>query len=269
MDTLDAVNEILEAVGEPPASALDTGGSTDVALAEVFLDRFNLRIQSEGWTFNSGEDYEIVVGAVKVTVGAITGTYTPLETVTQSGSGATGTIMHAQAGSIYVYVLTGTFVGSGTMTGGTSGATSTASAVATITESPVSVPATWIVAHPHRVDGALAGSIDFSSRQGRLHNPDVEHDPATFDSGDTLRVDFVELVDFESVPEEIAAYVVAAAAVKFQRHIKGGSEDDSFLREELALARTKARQFESDANRRSLFDTEAHRRMTGRNWHNG
>lgn len=50
---LDAVNEILEAIDEAPATALDTGGTTETADAERVLDRVTERILAEGWTCNT------------------------------------------------------------------------------------------------------------------------------------------------------------------------------------------------------------------------
>lgn len=48
MTTLAAVNEILEAIGQPPVAALDTGGTSEEAEAETFLDRYNKRVQRSG-----------------------------------------------------------------------------------------------------------------------------------------------------------------------------------------------------------------------------
>ena len=53
MTKLEAVNEILEGLGnEAPATSLDTGGTSVVAEAEVFLDRYSKRIQRDGWHVN-------------------------------------------------------------------------------------------------------------------------------------------------------------------------------------------------------------------------
>jgi hypothetical protein len=50
---LDAVNEILASIGEPPAEALDTGGTSEIAEAEDYLNRESRLIQAEGWYVNS------------------------------------------------------------------------------------------------------------------------------------------------------------------------------------------------------------------------
>jgi hypothetical protein len=53
--TLDAVNEMLEALGEPPVDELDTDGTSDIAEAEAFLDRTRRRILTRGWNCNTIE----------------------------------------------------------------------------------------------------------------------------------------------------------------------------------------------------------------------
>src|SRR3990167_1097615 len=50
---LDAVNEMLEAINEPIAPALDTDGTSEVAEAERILDRISTRVQSRGWPENT------------------------------------------------------------------------------------------------------------------------------------------------------------------------------------------------------------------------
>lgn len=52
---LDAVNEILAAIGEPPVVTLDDETNADVANAQRILSKINRQIQSRGWTFNIEE----------------------------------------------------------------------------------------------------------------------------------------------------------------------------------------------------------------------
>lgn len=49
---LDAINDILSAIGEPPVSSLDAEANADVANARRILANQNRRVQSKGWTFN-------------------------------------------------------------------------------------------------------------------------------------------------------------------------------------------------------------------------
>lgn len=51
--TLDAVNEMLEAIGEPPATSLDTGGTSEVAEAETILTRVRKQMLTRGWAANT------------------------------------------------------------------------------------------------------------------------------------------------------------------------------------------------------------------------
>lgn len=53
MNTLDAVNEILSAIGEPPILELDTDGNTLEAEAETYLDRARRRVLVDGWGCNT------------------------------------------------------------------------------------------------------------------------------------------------------------------------------------------------------------------------
>lgn len=59
IDELEAVNEILEVVGESPVSSLDAQGDVDVANARRLLASENKRVQSKGWTFNIEESVSL------------------------------------------------------------------------------------------------------------------------------------------------------------------------------------------------------------------
>lgn len=53
---LDAINDILSAIGEPPVSSLDAEANADVANARRILSGQNRKVQSKGWTFNIETD---------------------------------------------------------------------------------------------------------------------------------------------------------------------------------------------------------------------
>lgn len=72
----------------------------------------------------------------RFTGGSTTGTFVIGETVTQTGTGATGFVLEDDGGTIYVQDDTGTFNGTGTLTGGVSGATNTPTATAAFTTVP-------------------------------------------------------------------------------------------------------------------------------------
>lgn len=56
---LDAVNEILAAIGEAPVDALDTG-NVDVENAYRILVNTNRQIQIKGWSFNTIKEYPLM-----------------------------------------------------------------------------------------------------------------------------------------------------------------------------------------------------------------
>lgn len=56
---LEAINEMLEAINEYRVSALDTGGISMAAQAEIVLDREDARIQEEGWYENTEPEAEL------------------------------------------------------------------------------------------------------------------------------------------------------------------------------------------------------------------
>ena len=62
-----------------------------------------------------------------IPIGSVTGTFTNGETVTQTGTGATGVYRFESNSKMYFTYSSGTFNGSGELTGGTSGATTTPS----------------------------------------------------------------------------------------------------------------------------------------------
>lgn len=60
---LDAVNVMLDTIGESPVSDLDTVTSIDVSKARTMLRAFSRSIQTDGWWFNVDENYEFSLDA--------------------------------------------------------------------------------------------------------------------------------------------------------------------------------------------------------------
>lgn len=54
-DELDAVNDLLAAIGESPVSTLEGDANADVVNARRLLNKVNRTVQSKGWTFNIEE----------------------------------------------------------------------------------------------------------------------------------------------------------------------------------------------------------------------
>lgn len=53
---LDAVNEMLSAIGESPVNTLESSENVDVIDAIKYLERVNKEVQSRGWSFNVQEE---------------------------------------------------------------------------------------------------------------------------------------------------------------------------------------------------------------------
>ena len=70
---LQAINEMVESLGEPPFTALDTGSATTAGDAEGILDRISERIQAERyWHFNTDDEEEFTVdGSDQVVLSSI------------------------------------------------------------------------------------------------------------------------------------------------------------------------------------------------------
>jgi len=75
MTKLDAVNIVLTRNGRAPVSALDTSAASEAAHAEQLIDEVELRIQAEGWPYNTRSDVELEAaddGQIDLPTGCIT-----------------------------------------------------------------------------------------------------------------------------------------------------------------------------------------------------
>lgn len=63
MDTLEAVNELLESIGQTPVSSLENVGLGDVNTAQSLLMRVARAVQLHGFDFNTDDDYELTPDA--------------------------------------------------------------------------------------------------------------------------------------------------------------------------------------------------------------
>lgn len=59
-EELQAVNDMLAAIGESPVSSLEGDPNADVANCRRLLNQVNREVQSKGWTFNIEEDASLV-----------------------------------------------------------------------------------------------------------------------------------------------------------------------------------------------------------------
>jgi len=93
-DELDAINDILSAIGEAPVLTLGDSSNVDVSNAQQILNKVNRMVQSKGWTFNIEEGATLVPD---VNTGLIP--YLPSYLRVQ-GSGSANTYINRQG---YVY----------------------------------------------------------------------------------------------------------------------------------------------------------------------
>lgn len=261
MDTLAAVNRILQGIGEPPVTALDTGGSSIEAEAEQFLDDAAASAQAEDWVYNRDEDVDLEAPDIKLGITGSTGTFVVGETVTQSGSGATGTFGYIESGYMYVVAVSGTFAGSGTLTGGTSGATRTTTSTADVTESKIAFDSTWTLVRAHRVSGDVVEGTRVVPREGFLW--DADNNTFSWDAGKTIRIDRLIAVDFDDLHLKMQEYIVAMAALDFQVYRKAGQVDDAFLRRKLSAARLAAVRWREQIGAVNLLDNAASHQLRG------
>lgn len=57
---LEAVNEVLSAIGAPPALTLDGSPNIDVVNAQAMIQRVNREVQSRGWAFNTRSNVKLM-----------------------------------------------------------------------------------------------------------------------------------------------------------------------------------------------------------------
>lgn len=67
---LEAVNEMMTAIGTTPVNSLDAPGSADVAIAVDTLDSISREVQSEGWWFNTSHYESLAPSGNQITVPA-------------------------------------------------------------------------------------------------------------------------------------------------------------------------------------------------------
>ncbi len=258
MTKLEAVNEVLEALGEPPVTALDTSGTSLEAQAENTLDRIVTRIQKRPWAINEKVKVTLAFATRLLTVGAVTsGPYTYDETVTEATTGATGKFKYLDGTSMYLE-FTGSLAFDGAtrvLTGATSGATCTDSAVSTITESKIATDTAWLKVGPHREE-----SVNFAMREsGFLY--DRDDNTETFDAD--VKANIVTELTWTNLTTAMQDYMVAVARLQFEKFKNAGAQTNQLLAQELRDAQMRAFQEDGDFRRANLNNTPHARRLLG------
>lgn len=255
MTKLEACNRLLRAIHEEDVPALDTGGVSVMGRAEKYLDDTDKEIQSEGWHCNS--EYKVSMTGVDTTKQAMViaaGTWT-VATLTLTKTAAFTSYTWVKNDQIYV--SGGTTVTPGwftiaSKTDSNSIVLKTSIAVA----NQVDITTTLIgwddgIAVPS--DVLIINSTDGKDvvvRGGMLY--DREND--TFKFTTAITVELVRQLSFVTLPLLLQEYIVAKAAISFQRRMTEGKEQDTFLLQEYQLARYNAMCEETDrhGNRSAL-----------------
>lgn len=274
MTVLDAVNQILEGIGEAPVLVLDPGGTSDAAQAQTHLERARVNVLAEGWACTDVSEYAIDPPTVNLTVGG-TGAFIFGERVTQAGSGAVGTFNHQVGTALYLAPVSGTFNGSGGLTGALSGTTRTVSAVATVTPVRIAVPNSWTMvrASPRQTTRLAAlGGGDGNTYLRFYREAGSQPLANELNSRNDLfehRV-YVRASDspaFDTLPHALAMLITVAAKMTYQVFKKRGLTDARLIEMELMTARTRALREDEDARQTNLLNTTEHARVRGRRWY--
>lgn len=250
---LQAVNRMLEGLQSPHVSSLETGQATLAGDAETMLDRIADEVQAEGWFTGVTEGYEYKIPTETIEISGGAGAFVFDETITESTSGATGQYKFSGA-KIHMVPLTGTFTGGETLTGGTSGATRTGATYAAVTSSNLYVSANWV-----RVVRSLREPLRIAKRGDALYD---ETNQTSLFSASVLLAVHRDLY-LSDLPFNLATYVAARAAVKFQRWKKRGRVDDAMLKEEVKLALGNAQNEDEDMRQTNTLSTAEAREVKG------
>lgn len=263
LTVLDAVNEILEALGEAAFTSIP-GTGTIADEASSMLTRERKRILQRGFAFNTNlrKEIELAPADTEIAInGSITGTFQYGETVTGGTSSATGTFRGQDGSIVYVDAVSGTFQAAETITGGTSSASFTSDSTITtsVTTGPIWVDEDWLVVKPFEINSEPYDDIKLT--QEGLQLRDVTNN--ALDWSKTIKVTRITDDDFTDIPDHIARYIVSWTAEKFQQFKKRGRIDSTLLQQATQPDLIHMRQIESDLNDHNLNDTNAMDRIRG------
>ena len=258
MTKLEAVNLLLDAVGESPATALDTNGTSIEGQAERILDKVERSLQAQGWNTNTrmkgAEGVKLNFPNVTLTVSSVVGTFTAGETVTGDVTGATGRF-HQIDTLMFLSDTTLTFTAADALTGGTSGATAAVDSVATVSTAEIVLAADILDVDSFGRDVWR----DIALSDGKLF--DVDEDTSSF--SDSIQVILTTQKGFTAIPVLLQDLIVAKASVQFQHNEVGSPRRDGELRAALQDALVAAVKSEDNRANGNILDTMTGRRMRG------
>lgn len=254
MTTLQAVNELLAGLGDPPVTALDTGGSSDAAEAEDFLSRAMREIMLKEWPQTGDEDREVPLPTFRLTITGSTGTFTWGETVSIGSVDVVFSHIETVGLTTYMYVSGADTPSTGTATGDDSGATRTVTAVLAVTSSKIGVGSDWT-----SIRSSKNESTRITVRNGYLFNMD----DLTLNFYGSVRLDIRRDGTFSYLTDALQNLITKRAAVLFQRYKKRGETDDQFLREQYGEALAIALRERQDHRRTNIHNTHESNRDSG------
>lgn len=252
LTTLEAVNRILVASTESPATALDTNGTSPVGEAETELDFARREIQGKGYHVNIENDITLEPADYLIELdGAATGTFLIGETVTGDSTSATATIVYSDPSGtddlLYALAVSGVITAADALTGGTSGATADVDVVTAITDSPISLPADII-----SVDTwGTSEWVDVAFRGARLY--DRDNNTYTFSS--ELKVTQTRMLDFDGLPFGMQSWIIAHAAVSYQWTHVGDPQAHAVLSRKLEESQLAAVKDDTERSNVNILQT--------------
>jgi len=273
---LEAVNMVMEAAGFAPVSAVDTGGNSDAAEAERAIDRHDKIVQAQGWHENTEFDVEIAPADVTKVACVISGdgTWTAASKILGK-TAAFASYTWASGDQIYVSGGTGVTAGWYEIQSKTDddnivlkdslGDDDLTDVTTTLIgwDDAVTVQSDVI-----RVDSdADSYGTNVALRNGMLY--DLDDNTYTFDA--TFHVTLIRQLPFTTLTIELQDYIIASAAVQFQRRRVKDIRRDALLRSELDQALVAARKAEAENSDANILDTSTGRRIHGLSgsWHTG
>ncbi len=256
MTELEAVNEMLEWIQEPPVTAIAT--TDDSGECQTTLNRKTLDVLKRSWWTNERKEVAFGVPTIKIAHGTITGTFIYTELVTESTSNATGYFAYKEGGFVYLNYVSGTFTGNKTLTS-EGGATTLGGSYTLIDEAKLNFGPNVIKAIP----SPGIERLDLSMREGFFFNK--TDDTFVFQESDGgVTMDIAVLMDFADLPPGLADYVCKEAAYSFLRYkMPGRTEGLDERRLEVQRARVFALQEDSDLRKTNLHKTYSGRAMLG------
>lgn len=229
MTKLQAVQEMLRRCGRRPGPALQTGSPSDMGEAERMLDEEDLDVQAIGWEYNTR--FNVELSPILYTFD--NATYVDSNrTLAQVGSFADATVGQTLeiAGAEYIVealnsddmVTLATNLTGGDATGVTGAATNNK-----------------IVAPAHAISfdtDAADEWRDFTQQGRRLY--DNTNNTDLFEK--SVRVTYVEKMEFGCIPYEVRKFIMLRAALKaarFWQYSNGGVERDMLIAQGRAFER--------------------------------